>query len=85
MEYDLVVVHVDKAIRLLCQLVALRDVAIPDSDMSTAWSWRRWSGFGDDLILAEQGLKILIGALVGEVPHKDLHHLEDEVQAKLWK
>ena len=35
-EYDLVVVHVDKAIRLLCQLVALRDVAIPDSDRSTA-------------------------------------------------
>ena len=29
-EYDLVVVHVDKAIRLLCQLVALCDVAIPE-------------------------------------------------------
>ena len=29
-EYDLVVVHVDKAIRLLGQLVALCDVAIPE-------------------------------------------------------
>ena len=29
-EYDLVVVHVDKAIRLLRQLVALCDVAIPE-------------------------------------------------------
>ena len=33
------------------------------------------------LILAEQGLKIVIGALVSEVGDEDLHHLEDEVRA----
>ena len=35
----------------------------------------------DLLILAEQGLKILIGALVGEVGDEDLHHLVDKARA----
>ena len=37
-------------------------------------------GLGNYLILAEKGFKVLIGALVGEVAHKDLHHLVEEVQ-----
>ena len=41
-EYDLVVVHVDKAIRLFCQLVALCDVAIPGCEMSTTWMIWIW-------------------------------------------
>ena len=28
--------------------------------------------------LAEQGVQVLVGALVGEVAHEDLHHLTGE-------
>ena len=44
-EYDLVVVHVDKAIRLLGQLVTLCDVAIPEmvtyvNNLIVTWIWQ---------------------------------------------
>ena len=31
--------------------------------------------------LAEQGVQVLVGALVGEVGDEDLHHLEDGIKA----